>query len=231
MIGTALGEVSLSAKQRADIEKLAADAEARHASGEKARQDLAEALAVQVEQGTVDRAALQPKIDAVAAAWQAVRPADRAALEQLHAILDAGQRAAFVDALRAQFAAHKGKGGHEGMHAWAKDLNLTDAQKTQIRAAFMAQRQAHQGHDEEHHGDRREAGHHGPKAILEAFKSDTFSMDAVAPKVDVTAATNKMTGRMLGLVETVLPILTAEQRTVAAQKIRAHADTLHGGEL
>src|SRR5947209_2008630 len=55
MIGAALGEVALRPEQRTEIEKLASDAEARHATGSTARKDLMEALAAQVDAGKIDR--------------------------------------------------------------------------------------------------------------------------------------------------------------------------------
>ena len=59
--------------------------------------------------------------------------------------------------------------------------------------------------------------------MLEAFKGDSFSMDAVAPPEDVRAGAHEISGRMLEMVETVLPILTPEQRTLAAAKLRDRA--------
>src|SRR5579883_2649072 len=224
MIGLALGEVPLRAAQRTEIEKLAADADARHATTKQARQALAEAVAQQVEAGKIDRAALQPKIDAVATAMEQVRPADRAAFERLHAILDADQRAAFVNALEAQVHAKMGEHpGKHHMHQWATDLKLTDDQKSQIHAImkdrFAAMKSEHERHAKDGHD-----GAHGKK-MLEAFKQDRFVMDEVAPAVDVHAAAKKMSDRMLGFVEAVVPVLTPEQRTIAAQKIRTQATT------
>ena len=221
MIGTALGEVPLRNDQRTEIEKLATEAEARHASGRQAHKDLMEAVALEVEAGKIDRAALQPKIDAVAVEMEKSRDADRASFERLHAILDASQRAAFVNALEArvhekmgEHGDHASKGARGGMKQWAEDLKLTDDQKTQIFAALHEKMK-----EREHaHGD-----HERGAKVMEAFKTDHFVMSEVAPKVDMKAAANKMSDRILGIVETALPILTPEQRTLAAQKIRARA--------
>lgn len=236
LVGNALGEIALRPDQRTEIEKLAADTETRHQAGSGVRKDLMEALALQVDAGKIDRAALQPKIDAVAAAWDASRGADRAAFERLHAILDPSQRAAFVDAFQAQMGDMKGhhnggdhkagggKGGFGGMQEWATDLKLTDAQKTQIhdamKARFEAMRASNGG--ERHHG-KHAGGHEYGKQVLEAFKGDKFVMDTVAPKQDAKTGANKMADRMIGMVEVVVPILTPEQRTIAATKIRTRA--------
>ena len=65
VVGDALGEVALRPEQRTEIEKLAQDAEARHAPMFEGRKELMLAFADQIERGTIDKAALQPKIDRV----------------------------------------------------------------------------------------------------------------------------------------------------------------------
>jgi Spy/CpxP family protein refolding chaperone len=225
LAGDALGDVPLTASQRVAIEQLATDAEGRHAAARAAHQDLAAALASQVQAGQIDRTALQPKIDAVVAAMRAAQPADRAALEQLHAILTPDQRAAFVDALESRI--HQRMGEMKATHPlkqWAEDLQLSDDQKAQIHAALgqrlQALRQAHAvaGTDEHPWGEAREHG----KKVLDAFKQDRFVMDEVAPAQDISQKAAKMTDHLLGMVETVLPLLTPDQRAIASQKIRDH---------
>jgi Spy/CpxP family protein refolding chaperone len=223
LVGEALSDVPLRADQRADIEKLAADAETRHAATRDARKALTEAIAAQVEQGKIDRTAIQPKIDALVASMQAARPADRAAFERLHAILTPDQRVAFVDALEAKIQSRvsEHKGGKEHMVAWARDLNLSDDQRAQIKSALRAQFQAHH---EEGAAAWHEGKEHGAK-LLQAFKQDRFVMDEVAPPVDMRAGAAKMSDRFIGIVEQVLPILTPDQRAIAAKKLRERADS------
>lgn len=222
LVSEALSEVSLRPDQRTEIERLASDAEARPASSKQAHADMVNAVAAQIETGTIDRAALQPKIDAAADAWAKDRPADRAALERLHAILDKDQRSAFVDALAAKF--HGKRGGHapkEHLEKIAADLKLTADQQLQIATILHAQMAAH-------HGDHAK-GHENGKAVLEAFKGDRFVMDEVAPPVDARQRANEMSGHVLAIVEQILPILTPEQRTLAAAKVREHADAMELG--
>src|SRR5208283_2970917 len=68
LIGEALADVPLTPEQRADIEKLAADADVRHEGARAARKELMLAIAAQIEAGAIDRAGLQPRIDALVAA-------------------------------------------------------------------------------------------------------------------------------------------------------------------
>jgi hypothetical protein len=69
---------------------------------------------------------------------------------------------------------------------------------------------------------------HGQK-VLAAFKQDRCVMDEVAPPRDLSQAASKMSDHFLGLAETVLPLLTAEQRSILAAKIRERANS--GAEL
>jgi Spy/CpxP family protein refolding chaperone len=224
LVGDALGDVPLRPDQRTELEKLAADAETRHQSIAPARKDLMEAIAVQIEAGKIDRTALQPKVDAAADAFAKVRDDDRAALERMHAILDASQRAKFVDALKARFEAKRGemKGKHGEMKQWAEDLKLTDAQRSQIKDAMRAQWKEGHEHGEGHPMTEMKAHHENAQKVLEAFKGERFVIDEVAPKKDARAMAAKMSGHFIGMAETVMPILTAEQRTIAAQKLRTH---------
>lgn len=223
LIGEALGDVPLSAPQRAQLEQLAAEAEARHADERAARVDLLNTLAAQVQSGTIDRAALQPKVGALTAAIQNMQPADRTALEQLHAVLGPDQRVAFVDALRVRI--HERIGEVRGTHPlkrWADDLQLTGDQRAQLRAAF---RDHFEGAGREHH----DGGHgwdepmrRGAK-VLAAFERDHFALDEVAPAIDVQALVTQKSDHFLTMAEIALPILTPTQRGIAAQKLRDRA--------
>jgi len=127
LFGQALGDVPLTASQRQVIEGLATGAETRHAEARVAGQDLMNTLAAQVEAGQIDRAALQPKIDALSAAMQKAQPADRAAFEQLHAILTPEQRSAFVDAVEAHAQEMRGQmKEHNGLKQLAAVLKISE---------------------------------------------------------------------------------------------------------
>jgi Spy/CpxP family protein refolding chaperone len=229
MFGQALGEVALRDDQRAQIEQLASAAETRHEATRQARADLMNTLAAQIEAGAIDRTALQPKIDAIVASVEQARPADRAALEQLHSILAADQRVDFVNALEAEMQAKTGEhmGGRQHMKEWADALQLTDAQKDQIKTALKAKWEATREQMHAQGGAKAEftEGKEHAQKIFEAFKADRFVMDEVAPPQDAKAHATRMTEHMLGVAETVLPILTPQQRTLAAQKLRSEAQS------
>jgi Spy/CpxP family protein refolding chaperone len=225
-IGDALGQVDLRADQRASLEALALQAEARQAPTLKARDDLAATIASQVEAGAIDHAALQPKIDALVAAMRAQQPGDRAAFESVHAILDPPQREAFVEAMRSSFhgmfnggapgeqGAKKEHGGHPLAH-WATDLGLSEDQVSTLRTLIHAGMA-------EHHGEFKEGMGRG-HALLEAFTADTFHFDDVQPAEDPAVHVTKMTSHVLDLADKALPLLTPGQRSLAAAKVREHA--------
>jgi Spy/CpxP family protein refolding chaperone len=224
LVGDALGDVPLTAAQRVTLEKLATDAEARHSGAHAARRELVLAVAAQVEAGQIDRPALQPKIDALVAAMQAVQPTDRAAFEQLHAVLSPDQRVAFVDAMEARVAARAGEmRDKHPLAKWAADLGLSEAQRTQIKDAMKERWQA-AGH-EERGAEGAGAQERGAK-LMSAFKQDRFVMDEVVPPLDVSRRAQKTTERMLRVAEAALAVLTPQQRTLAAQKLRDRAASM-----
>jgi Spy/CpxP family protein refolding chaperone len=229
-VGDALSQVALRTDQRVAIEKLATDAETRHQSAAPLRVNLANAIATQVESGKIDEAALQPQIDALVANMEAQRPLDHAAFQKMHDLLDATQRQAFVDAVHANMQARKNQGGgaHHGGHGdkmqeWATALNLTDAQKDQIKTSMkteFAARMQTMAADKD--GPNGAGGHGGRGHILDNFVADNFSIDQAAPApADMKNQVAEMTTHGVHFVEVILPTLTADQRKIAADKIRA----------
>lgn len=244
--GEAFAEVPLTSEQRTRIEALFRATEQRHAEAWKqsaaARKDLLLALADQVQAGAIDKAALQPKIEAAAAPWKAVREADRAALVELHGALSPEQRKAFVDAfpekMRASFGGkhghHEGHEGHDGRdhaemagplgkmgHAW-KELDLTSDQKDKLKEAFRSEMGGAGGKSmREAFAARREEG----KKALESFKGDKFTGEGVFGGPDKA---HDRVEKMIHFAEVALPILTPEQRAKAATLLRQRAE--HAGE-
>jgi Spy/CpxP family protein refolding chaperone len=225
VIADSLGDVPLTASQRAAVERLATDTEARHADSRAARKDLILAVAAQVQAGQIDRGALQPKVDALVAALAKAQPADRAAFEQLHALLTPDQRTAFVDALEARIGERISQvHDKHPLKQWAVDLGLSEEQKAQIKDAMKQRWQATAAA----HQDAppwAEAKQQGAK-LMAAFKQERFVMDEVAPPKDLGAKAQKMCDRFLGMAEVALPVLTPQQRAIAAQKLRDRAEAM-----
>jgi Spy/CpxP family protein refolding chaperone len=210
----ALATLSLRPDQKPIVEQLQREAQARHEPIHKARADLQAAIADQIASGKLDRAALKPQLDALVAAIEPSRAADRVALGRLHDVLDKDQRNQFVDSIEAHFK--EGRHGRPGMHhakQWASDLNLSDQQRDQIRAALQTRFQGQREAMKEQWRAVREQGHQ----MLESFRQDQFTPPAVAFGRDKI---ERGVGKMIDFADAAVPILTPEQRAVAAQKIR-----------
>lgn len=239
LFADALGDVPLRADQRATVEALASEADARHAPLAKTRADIAAALATQIEKNAVDVGALIPQIEAATRATEAAQDGDRAALQKLHGLLDASQRSAFVDAFEARLhaqmeGAHHGANGRPRMGAWAEELALTSEQEARVRdvvrelmkAHAEEWKRAHEASDARANANASRPA--GPHEFLDAFRSETFIVGTLAPKRNVGPDARAMTEHIALLVKAVLPELTAEQRVKAAALVRAHAVELDG---
>ena len=88
-----------------------------------------------------------------------------------------------------------------------------------MSASGVVQAQGHDG------APWAEAKEHGAK-VMSAFKQDRFVMDEVSPAMDVAAKAQKMSDHMLGVAQVALPVLTEQQRAIAAQKLRDRAEAL-----
>jgi Spy/CpxP family protein refolding chaperone len=214
----ALSNVPLRDDERAEIEKLASDADARHLSAAGARSDIMLALAAQIEAGQLDRPALQAKIDAAADAANAGHPADQAAIQRLHALLTPEQRGQVADALVSRHKAMRAEhpDHHSRIDQWAADLKLTDAQRAQIMAVFAAQKAEHMA---EHGADFKAMHEHGG-GFAESFRGDTLQLP---PPQDARVHANAMADHFVSIAQAILPILTPEQRSLAAAKLRERA--------
>jgi Spy/CpxP family protein refolding chaperone len=210
----AIAKVSLRPDQRTLVEQLGREADARHEPIRAARTALQGALADQVAAGKIDRALLKPQIDALLQTIEQSRAADRVALGRLHDILDKDQRGQFVDAVEDGFKNRMhDRPGIQHAKRWAADLNLSDQQRDQIRAAIQARFQGQRDAMKEQMHTMREQG----KKMLDSFRQDQFTPDATIFGRDKL---ERGITRMIDFAETAVPILTPEQRQIAAQKIR-----------
>jgi Spy/CpxP family protein refolding chaperone len=148
-------------------------------------------------------------------------------LATLHKTLTAQQRTQLVDAILAKKGEHakkerpegklEGRGGREGgpMGHLLAGLDLTQAQKDQIRAKLDADRPAPPSEAD------RAAMKTAMDAKLQSFKSDSFDAKAfVAPPANARVA--KMgapSDHMAKELNAIVSVLTAEQREKLAQKI------------
>ncbi len=126
LIGDAIAQVTLQPDQEAKVEALSAEIEPLQVQVDNAENALLSALADQVQVGAVDKDTLAPLVAAYVAARTAVSPELRKAVESLHELLDADQRADFSDAI--ECGVHEVYGAvltGEQLDDFAKSLGLT----------------------------------------------------------------------------------------------------------
>lgn len=238
LLEESLQKLQLRPEQRNQIEAAKTALGPSREVTKQARKDLALELANEVQAGNVNKATLQPKIDAVANAEQAERAQERAALEQLHGILDAGQRAELVNDIQARHADREKRmeewkanhpnanpqqgramGGERAANHLARELGLSDGQKQQVAQILQSEMPAPDPNARAQAKQREEK-------MLDTFKGDSFSMDQVGPN-DARNKAEEHLGRAVDTAQNITRVLTAEQRTTAANKLRQRAE--HGG--
>jgi Spy/CpxP family protein refolding chaperone len=208
LIADALSKVCLSDQQRVAVEQLGKEVRGKEDVVSEARHAFVKALAEQERLDHVDAGALKPEIDALVKAREEASPVLRKALEDLHKILDPGQRAAFVDALEGDMKQFKdASAGWFG--SMAQELGLTDGQKERIKN-YITHAPAHNEMDRE-----------TAKAEFDAFKGDQFSIEKISPESAVGPQTRARAEKMVTLAKEIADVLTPQQRAELADKIES----------
>ena len=225
-IAMSLDTLGVSPEQRAAVEKIRTDLHARLEPARIAEQNLLATLADGLAASSFDATKVDAAAAQVSATAATVHDASADALNELHAVLTPPERAALVDKVESHWAVWQKANAEEtepaksdGSHlaTLATDLNLTPEQTDKIRAGLG------DGMKGVPRLDPQEIAAH-LRAFDDAFRSEKF--DA---KVLTTAngANAHLAGwgaaHMAHFVEVVGPVLTPEQRTTLAQRLREHA--------
>lgn len=239
-------ELSLRADQRQAVDAIRARLREQGAGMREAHAKLDAELVRAVRDGKIDRGKLQPLTDAVDQAAARMRPAMEQALDDLHGALDASQRKELLDAVQEKAERGPGprgpRGGPHGMHdgpphgmhdgpphgmrggplaMLARDLDLTEEQEAAIRAQMDRLKAEHEAEMAARKGDpheRRARMRERMEAFAAAFEGDDFSAKDFAPPADGPMG-KPSAGRMIGLLEALMPVLSAEQRARLADHI------------
>ncbi len=172
-----------------------------------------------VAAGNIDKTKVDAAIAQAGSAATAVQPALQALLDQLHGLLRPEQRAALVDKVDAHFAAWKDandKAADSSKHVRrvAKELALTKDQVDKLRTSLDATKDTGKPFD-------AAAFEAYLKAFDTAFAADTFDAKKLPAAGPGSASMVSWgTGRMASFYEALTPILTADQRSVLAEKLR-----------
>ena len=222
LVHAALRLPDVTDAQKSQIHALLQTERASHDSARQAHEALAAAVAAQVDAApgeiSLDKAQLKTQLKAVADADAAVEAARGAALAGLHGVLTPAQRVELADNASAKIAQHDQKraewqaknggdaGAKDGHEAgpWGRALGLSPAQETQIRANLKAANLT---------PPSRDAFEAQAQQMLTDFKQTTFT--APAP----VAA--RPSGRMVDVVQAILPVLTNAQRAELSSLLRS----------
>jgi len=212
LIGDALGDVSLRPDQQDAVEALGAKVEPLQATVDQAESDLLTMLAEQVSAGAIDLAAIEPNILAYATAREDVSAGLRSAIEELHLILDPTQRMDFADSLECGvhdvlLALTSG----ERLDDFAQTLGLNDAQKQDL------------SDDLGELTPMLDAARQSLHAVIEGFRSDTFSIEQFMPQNEVFAKAEQRAEMIVDVTDLFMDVLNPSQRDELAQRIREAA--------
>jgi Spy/CpxP family protein refolding chaperone len=228
LIVLTLRDLDLSADQQAAVDKIRTDLLASMEPARTAEKDFANTLADGVAAGKVDRAKADASIGKLVTQVQGVRDASLTALNQLHAALNAQQRAKLVDELHGHWEKWKEAHGHDEaddkqhhsgyLLALVRELGLTQEQAEKIKASFHDKMKA----APQDHAHKEVQDHLAAFAV--AFKADTFDAKKVAGAKAADGHIAKWGAtRRARFLEAAAPLLTPDQRTKLAQTIRDHA--------
>ena len=208
LVGEALTKVCLSDAQRTAVDGLGKQVAITQNKVHDARRALMTALSDQFKAGKIDEAAIKDKIDALVKAKEAAAPVLYKTIDELHAILDKGQRATFSDAIQMEMKDIRGASS-KWSDSLSKDLNLESDQKSKIEEAVAKAKPA------------LAEEHATTKAAFDAFRGDDFSMEKVAPVAQIGERARNRAKNMITLAKEIAGILTPEQRADLVKKIEA----------
>jgi Spy/CpxP family protein refolding chaperone len=218
LVDGALAGIDLRPDQKDALQKLGADVDDKVGAVDQAKRDFLLVLAKQIGSGTVDKDALQPRMQAVEQAAAAASPDVRTAFQKMHDILDADQRKQFVSNFKDELMKDQNDlDPKTQLDKVSQTLSLTDDQKQKVAGIL----ESDQGADDKMH-KRIET-------VLDAFPSDTFSIDHVLPVGSVQDRTRKVLGRIADNASQITDILTPEQRTTAADAITSKVSRSSAG--
>jgi hypothetical protein len=215
----ALSQVQLTPGQRAAVEKIAADAEPLYAATHEAREALVETVAVQVEHGAIDAQALQPRIDALVLAFKQEDAATRVPFLTVGATLSDDQKAAFSAAVHTFVQREHGSLDRSRDQVSTTPpvaplaANVEPSDRLSPAALHLSVNQwGHQlGLTPEQSGQI--------KSVARNLRQDSNAASAVAGAALFPTPAAPL-GRLIAFLERTVPVLTATQRTVAAQMVR-----------
>lgn len=227
-IVAALGKVEVRPDQKAAIDAAVADLEKQGGAHADAGKQLASDIADGVAAGKIDHAKTDADVKKLVAAVEATKAGVQDDVNNLHKALDAAQRKQLVEAMRAKGEEMREKEGHEEseehehegkMKMLSDTLGLTPEQTDKLKAKMKDVMKGQMATMKTNMG----AMHKHMKEIADAFESDKFDAKKVGVGKNAPEMARTMAKHRIQFVETVLAVLTPEQRAKFAEHVREHA--------
>jgi Spy/CpxP family protein refolding chaperone len=227
----AIETIGVTPDQQAALDKIKADFQSKMQPVRDANGVVIQTLADGIAAGNIDAAKVDVAVAGVTTASAQVHGATVDALNQLHALLRPEQRAALVDKVDAHWTVWKQANGGDPtadnsrpdghLAHLAAEIGLTSEQVDKVRANLAAGAVPSRAPF-----DPAEAEAH-LKAFATAFAADTFDANALTAGAPAGARLATWgASRMARFYETLGSVLTPDQRTKVADKLRQHASEL-----
>lgn len=229
LVFSSLRELDLTNTQRAAVETIASSMHPEGRGDGSPPKEIT-ALAASIRSGKVDASAVEPSADDMKAHMAEHRAQVVSALQKLHDTLTDEQRTALVASVEKRMAeapppGDRGPGDHDGpkgekgpMGFLFEGIDLTDAQKTQIKAALDASRPERPSEDEMR--SHMEAMKTQQKALLTAFGKSRFDASSALGSDEPGFGPHPMP-KIGEAMAKIVPILTETQRGALADRILA----------
>jgi Spy/CpxP family protein refolding chaperone len=224
-IAMSLDTLGYSPEQRAAVEKIRTDLHARMEPARAAEQNLMVSLADGLAAANLDAAKVDAAVARVTAAAAEAYDASVDALSALHDVLTPPQRAALVDKVESHWAVWQKANAEETgpvkqadhFSPLVDDLGLTADQVNKIRAGLGGSMKAVPRFDPQQIAMRL-------RTFGDAFRGDKADVKGLTAASD---ANTHMVGwgaaHLAHFVETVILVLSPDQRAKLAQRLREHA--------
>ncbi len=223
-IALSVETLGVSPEQKAKLNAISDGLKSKYEPAHESSRRLIGILADGVAAGNIDKVKVDQQLATLASNAAAASDASTAALDQLHAVLDAGQRAALVDKVEAHWhiwrdVNHEEKSGsqerNDRLADFAQDTGLSADQTAKLSAALQAQ-----PIEQENTIDPSEMDSY-LKSFRTAFTADNFDAKTLGSANAASAHVARAgAGRMAHFYEVVTPLLTPEQRTKVAGHLR-----------
>ena len=230
MLMADLAQVGIKSEQKSAIDGIQADLEKLGDATKDAKAQLDKDIADGAGAGKLDKAKIDADVKKLVQAADGTTAAVQEAVNKLHKTLDAAQRKKLVELMRSkgkeheehmktQMADHE-KNEHGRMDKMNDQLGLTADQKEKLKGKMEAGMKAEMGKMKEHHAGMQKH----MKAVGDAFETEKFDAKKAGVGEHMGDMVKMMTGGRIKFVETMLAVLTPEQRAKFVEHVRQHAD-------